>query len=440
MMKHVEKEISLDYHFNFPAIIDTVKYGGKILEIAREEGNWIVLDNEHQQSFFDSLRTNSIMAAMQLTECPQEDAMWVLTQLIARHFEKRVRYQRTTPIMQLYLTNNCNMRCPHCYMFAGNPLKDEMKTQEIKDLLKSYRQSGGRDVKLTGGEIATRSDLLEIIDYAHEIGLRIDLLTNGTLWNKDDIIHVASIINTIQVSIDGFNEASNSKIRGKGNFEKALLTVDEFIKAGATVKVAITANYSPNIAEEVDAYANFAKSLERKYKGKRFSIQIATGLMPGRYGKLTKKQDIAYQAATLEMNNKFLGCYDIKDEEYIKRHRSGIVLTNCSYGYPTIAANGDVHLCPITEATSPVANIRTNSWEEIIKILHQGHFLSETKNLEPCNQCELKSICGGDCRLNFPALRGNNIMELNHPNRKCSNEIKYSFYELMIRTNKEIFH
>ena len=439
-MRHVVKEIPLDYHFNFPAIIDTVKYGGKILEIAREEGNWIVLDNKQQQSFFDSLRANSIMTAMQLSECPQEDVVWVLTQLFARHFEKRVKYQKTSPIMQLYLTNNCNMRCPHCYMFAGTPLKGEMSTQEVKDVLKSYRQSGGKDVKLTGGEIATRSDLLEIIDFAHEIGLRIDLLTNGTLWDKDAITHVSSLINTVQISIDGFNESSNSKIRGKGNFEKALLAVDEFIKAGAIVKVAITANYSPDLADEIDAYANFAKSLEEKYNGEKFSIQIATGLMPGRYGKLSESQDASYQAATFEINNKFLNCNDIKDEEYIKRHRSGIVLTNCSYGYPTIAANGDVHLCPITEATTPVANIRTTSWEKILEILKRGHALSETKSLEPCNQCELKSICGGDCRLNFPELRGKNVMEISHPKRKCSNEIKNSFYELMIRTNKEIFH
>ncbi len=119
-MRRVEKEISLSYKFSHPAVIDTVCYGGKILEIAREERNWIVLDNHSQQHFFDLLRKCSIEDALAVSKCSDEDANVVVMQLVARHFEKRVRYQRLSPVMQLYLTNGCNMHCPHCYMYAGN--------------------------------------------------------------------------------------------------------------------------------------------------------------------------------------------------------------------------------------------------------------------------------------------------------------------------------
>lgn len=438
-MAHVEKEVPLDYHFRFPAIIDTVEYGGKMLVIAREEGNWIVLDNDRQLSFFEALRTSSIEDAMSSTLCPQEDAVWVVTQLIARKFERRVRYQRTSPIMQLYLTNGCNMRCPHCYMFAGKTYDNELSTQEVKKLLHDYRRSGGKDVKLTGGEIALRDDLIDIVEYGHSLGLLIDLLTNGSLWTKENIMRVSPLVNSVQISIDGYDEAENAKVRGKGNFAKALKAVDDFIHAGVKVKVAVTANYSPDIDNKIDAFSNFAKGLTEKYEGKKFEIQIATGLMPGRYGRLSEKEDNEYQAATLEMNNRFLGCSDIRDAEYIKRHQSGVVLTNCSYGYPTIAANGDVHLCPITEMTKPVANVRTTPWADIMDILRHGHHLSDTSSLQPCNQCELKSVCGGDCRLNFPKLRGGSIMDITHPKRVCNDETKYSFYDLMIRTNQMIF-
>lgn len=439
-MTHVEREIRLDYHFRFPAIIDTVEYGGKTLEIAREEGNWIVLDNKQQKAFFEALRANSIEDAMSSALCTEDDAVWVVTQLIARRFEKKVRYQRTSPIMQLYLTNGCNMRCPHCYMFAGKTFSDELSTQEVEKLLLNYRKSGGKDVKLTGGEIALRGDLLDIVEYGHNLGLRIDLLTNGSLWTEENIGKASHLINSVQISIDGYNEEENAKVRGKGNFAKALKAVDCFINAGAKVKVAVTANYSPDIDDKIDAFSNFAKALTDKYEGKRFEIQIATGLMPGRYGRLSEKEDNKYQAATLEMNNRFLGCHDIKDAEYVKRHRSGIVLTNCSYGYPTIAANGDVHLCPITEMTKPVANVRTTPWKNIMNILRHGHQLADTSSLQPCNHCELKSICGGDCRLNFPELRGGDIMDVTCPKRECNDEIKRSFYDLMIRTNQKIFH
>lgn len=251
-MSVVEKEISLDYRFNLPAVIVPVHYGGKILIIAREEGNWIVLENDSQEEFFNLLRNNSIEDALKLTSCSYDDAQWVITQLIARHFEKKVRYQKTQPIMQLYLTNSCNMTCPHCYMMAGKKAENEMTTKEIMDILNAYRKSGGRDIKMTGGEIALRNDLHKIVHYGKSIGLRIDLLTNGTLWDEKSIKQIIPYINSVQISIDGYNEEENAKIRGAGNFQKALDAVYLFVKNGATVKVAITAYYSPDISEKTD--------------------------------------------------------------------------------------------------------------------------------------------------------------------------------------------
>ena len=439
-MAFVEKEISLDYKFSLPSIIMYVNYGGKILAIAREEGNWIVLDNDLQQIFFEQLREHTIQESLELSSCPIEEAQWVITQIFARHMEKRVKYQRIAPIMQLYLTNNCNMRCPHCYMYAGEKSEYEMTTDEIKSVLNAYRKSGGRDVKMTGGEIALRSDLVSIVKYGKSLGLRIDLLTNGTLWTKSAVEAVTPHINSVQISIDGYDETENAKVRGKGNFKKALDTVDAFVRLGVTVKVAVTANYTPDIIDKVDAFAEFAKSLKRKYKGYKFDVDIATGLLPGRYGRLSVEEDMKYQKATMSMNNKYLGCGNIKDASYIKRHRSGLVLTNCSYGFPTIAANGDLHYCPVTLMTKPVANIRTTPLGEIMDMCKRAHFASETSNLEPCQSCELKSICGGDCRLNFEYFRNSDIKENVRPYRKCSEKIKAEFYETMIRTNEDIFH
>lgn len=439
-MSRVEKEIPLSYKFNLPAVIDTVCYGGKILEIAREEGNWIVLDNHLQQHFFDLLRKCSIEEALAVSNCSDEDVNVVVMQLVARHFEKRVRYQRLSPIMQLYLTNGCNMHCPHCYMYAGNKLDSEMTTDEVKSVLNAYRKSGGMDVKLTGGEIALRKDLIDIIVYGDSIGLRIDLLTNGTLWKKSMIEKVVPHINSVQISIDGYNEVENAKVRGIGNFEKALRAVDTFVHCGAIVKVAITANYSPDINNKVEEFANFAKELKQKYRDYKFDVDVATGLLPGRYGKLSERETVEYEQATLEINNRYIECSDVRNAAYIKRHRSGIVLTNCSYGYPTIAANGDVHFCPVTAMTQPIANIRTMPLDEIMDMCKRAHEMSETKNLEPCNHCELKAICGGDCRLNFRDLKLANVMNVKAPRRECNSQIKEKFYDIMIQPNEAIFH
>ena len=317
----VKKKISLDYRFRLPAIIDYVDYGGKTIAVAREEGNWIVLDNPDQRSYFDALRSSTIGEALKMAGCTEKDAQWVVTQLVARHFEEPSKFQELTPVMQLYLTNSCNMRCPHCYMSAGKANENELTTDEVFNILRAYKQNGGVDVKLTGGEIALRPDLFEIIKYGANIGLHVELLTNGTLWTKENIEKVVPYITVVQISIDGYDEEENAKIRGKGNFQKALDAIHHFAIAGAKVHVAMTAYYSPDLSEKANSYAEFARDLKEKYKDYDLEVFIATGLLPGRYGKLSQKEEEEYTAITQGIYSRYQGCQSFVDEGFIGRHQ-----------------------------------------------------------------------------------------------------------------------
>lgn len=439
---HVEKHISLDYRFHLPAIIDFITYGGKVIVIAREEGNWIILDNDKQLAFFKALCNGPIEDAMKQTECPEKDANWVITQLVARHFEEPAKYQEVTPVMQLYLTNSCNMRCPHCYMSAGVAASNELTTDEVIAVLDAFKKNNGVDVKLTGGEITLRKDLFDIVKHGADIGLNMELLTNGTLWTDDSIRRIVPYISCVQISIDGYDEESNAQIRGKGNFQKALHTVDRFAKSSATVHVAMTANFTQDLSSHIDDYVRFAKGLKDKYQDYDLDVFVATGLLPGRYGRLSEKESEEYTSITQTIYSRSQGCQNFVDNGFIERHRSGVILNNCSYGFPSIASNGDVYMCPVLSATNPVVNIRTTPLDKIMDICNHAHKLSDTNNLEPCNHCELKAICCGDCRISyFKDLKRSDIMNVKGPtHRSCNEETKEKFYQLMIDMNEEIFH
>ena len=437
----VEKTISLDHRFHFPAVIDYVHYGGKVIAVAREEGNWIVLDNQSQLDFFKALGNMPLKEALVKTES-KEDANWVVTQLVARHFEEPARHQELTPVMQLYLTNSCNMRCPHCYMSAGKAKENELTTCEVHAILDAYKQNGGVDVKLTGGEIALRTDLLEIVKHGADIGLHMELLTNGTLWTKEAIREIVPYISVVQISIDGYNDEENAKVRGKGNFQKALDAVDTFAKVGAKVEIAMTAFYTPKLSTHINDYVAFVNNMENKYKDFDLKVHVATGLLPGRYGSLTENESEDYTSITQAIYSRSHGCNDFVDEAFIKRHRSGVILDNCSYGYPSIASNGDVFMCPLVSNLKSIANIRTTPLDEIMSICNYAHKLSDTSNLEPCNNCELKYICGGDCRINyFKDFTRGDIKNVKAPVRRiCTQETKEKFYQMMLEMNKDIFH
>jgi len=225
-----EREIQLDItkKYNIPNSLSRRYLPNGILIIAIDSANWVLLHNYEQEKIFNMLMTSSIeevIAELDNPELHMDNLMHVLTELEAKQFESQKHKEQGLKNLNLYLTNRCNLRCKHCYMFAGTPLANELQTNEILTLLKEFRQYGGCNLILSGGEITERSDLREIITTANELHLKTTLLTNGTNWSDDLVEYIFDKVAEVQVSIDGYNEESNSKIRGVGQFQRALDTV-----------------------------------------------------------------------------------------------------------------------------------------------------------------------------------------------------------------------
>jgi pyrroloquinoline quinone biosynthesis protein E len=69
------------------------------------------------------------------------------------------------------LTYSCPLQCPYC----SNPLdyanfKDELSTEDWKRVLKQSREMGAVQLGFSGGEPLVRKDLVELVDYSHELG------------------------------------------------------------------------------------------------------------------------------------------------------------------------------------------------------------------------------------------------------------------------------
>lgn len=132
----VRKTIPATKKFSFPSPLVIVEYQKKVLVISRDTANWIVIQNKTQLEFFQLLEIYALNEALLNFHGRLEDAKYVVTQIIARRFEnKKVHSKHVSGTMQLYLTNACNMRCPHCYMFAGIKKKNELTTEEVCSLL-----------------------------------------------------------------------------------------------------------------------------------------------------------------------------------------------------------------------------------------------------------------------------------------------------------------
>ncbi|NPV28125.1 MAG: radical SAM protein [Firmicutes bacterium] len=72
----------------------------------------------------------------------------------------------TPLVVTVELTNQCNLRCRHCYASAGEKLYNELSLAEVKELLGELSRLGTMEVEFSGGEPLLRPDLFEIIAYA----------------------------------------------------------------------------------------------------------------------------------------------------------------------------------------------------------------------------------------------------------------------------------
>ena len=93
-------------------------------------------------------------------------------------------------VAEVDVTDNCNLRCKHCYHFHG---KTDFKTQELsihvwKQRFNELYKSGIRAILLVGGEPALRIDVLLVADKVFPY---VWVITNGTIKFSVDIVPTA---------------------------------------------------------------------------------------------------------------------------------------------------------------------------------------------------------------------------------------------------------
>jgi radical SAM protein with 4Fe4S-binding SPASM domain len=435
--------IDPDKTYNLPEDIRVINYNGSTIVIAPKFANWIVLDSTAQLDAYKFFRQgHSIKEALSNSLLDNNDVRYVVTQIEARRFHCKEIHSSTDEgrSMHLYLTNKCNLSCPHCYMFSGQEIKNELTTEEILSLINDYRNvANGTSITLSGGEPTSRKDFDLIVKTAWSIGLEVKVLTNGTLITPERVEELAKYIYSVQISIDGYSEESNAIIRGNGSFKKALGTVDLFLKYGVDTAIAITPPLNI-LKEHIEDYIDFARDLSKKYQDKPLQIKFAENLIHGRLIDPSNSSNKEYYELMQKIQLQLYGP-DYEVVSFVNTLRNNTIIDNCMFGIFSIASNGDVYYCARIGDLMPVANVRTTSFKEIYEKSILAEKATLITNLKPCKECELLYICGGGCRIEeFPKLvkrsSFDNLDIDSIPPRLCNDKIKTKFYNLMIRSNK----
>lgn len=128
------------------------------------------------------------------------------------------------PVVVWNLTKQCNLYCSHCYAAADtDTAPSELSTAEGKRLLDDLAAYEVPVVLFSGGEPLVRDDLVELVSYADEQGIRPVLSTNGTLLTREKARELRNVgLQYAGISVDGLPER-NDAFRGQdGAFDAAV--------------------------------------------------------------------------------------------------------------------------------------------------------------------------------------------------------------------------
>lgn len=128
--------------------------------------------------------------------------------------------------MDIGLSEYCNLKCQMCRRPSEAIFMDKNYCMNV---LSEAAEIGVQTISFSGGEPFVHPDVMEILEHGFGLGLKVQLVTNGTLLNPRKLAALERL-DCMTVSVDGLEEV-HDRIRGQqGAFrrtEKALRMLAE---------------------------------------------------------------------------------------------------------------------------------------------------------------------------------------------------------------------
>jgi MoaA/NifB/PqqE/SkfB family radical SAM enzyme len=128
---------------------------------------------------------------------------------------------RNPHIIELELTNDCNFGCIHCHRKKMRLNLGYIDVKIFKKLIDEISTYPITFLRLVGrGEPTLHPDLAEIMEYLKNKQIKVELSTNGNLFNNFSYEEILSWnIDILDISVDGIDKDTYNEIRKNGDYE-----------------------------------------------------------------------------------------------------------------------------------------------------------------------------------------------------------------------------
>lgn len=319
-----------------------------------------------------------------------------------------MKFSEYPVLSEVALTYRCNLKCRFCYAGCGCTVNPAGSNREIPPdqvrlvLWKIFHQARVPSVSFTGGEPTLVAELPELIRYAKDLGMRVNLITNGTLITPTVAVELADNgLDSAQVSIEGTTATTHDRAVGrKGAFEKSVAAAGYLKDAGI-----LTHSNTTMTMDNLSECLRMPEFVGNKLKNDRFSMNL---VIPTGSGAVNDNLIVPYHRVgewveKIVARSRATGVtfmwYSPVPMCMFNSIVHGLGNKGCSAcdGLLSVAANGDV--LPCASFDDSVGNLVEDDFNTIWHSDKAVKYRNKALAHPECRQCEHFHICNGACPL-----------------------------------------
>lgn len=311
---------------------------------------------------------------------------------------------------QWHITNRCDQRCKHCYIYQGEKIGDgwgkELDLHEcavVVDNIQSFchNMQCKPNIAITGGDPLLAEHVWELLEIIHDKDIPISILGNPFHLTPEVCERLHNLgCRSYQMSLDGL-EATHDVFRKLGSFQATLQAIPLLKEAGIRATIMSTVslvNYQELpvltriIVEQGVDLATFARYAptqgDTQFNIPPFEYRDFLGRMWEVYSELAEKGTtfpLKDHLWTLFLYENGLVNIDLNEEMVVDG-------CNCGVKHMTILPDGTVYAC--RRFKSPIGNALKDSLEAIFLSKKMDHY-RDLDAMEGCGRCELRNYCRG---------------------------------------------
>lgn len=281
------------------------------------------------------------------------------------------------------LTNQCNLKCTHCYNETAQRNKQFLTYEDFVHVVDEAVRYGIKAVQLIGGEpfMIPEQTLFDMLAYASKSFVEFEVFFNGTLTSRKHLERIkAEFPNCkIAMSLHSFIEKEHEKItQVSGSYKKSVATLRNLQELNMPFRYVGIYVAGLEVGEEMDFGVPYRRD----------------------YIRLTGRGNLAhYDRKLLKEKLITLSTFKFNDlEGTLKSNYS----ESCFANYFYIGSDMNLYPC-VMERRFCHGNLRNHSLSEIV----DRRLINFTKEqVEECQDCEFRHICK-DCRPDSLSMQKN---------------------------------